>query len=228
VIRGWRIRCRFRLRQYGAYRSLAVLFVSWQSDGVAILRFVTHAEVLIDPEVPVPLWGLSATGQARTVAMLEQPWLASVVQVVSSGETKAVDTANIVAGKLGVEVLIVEALHENDRSSTGFVPPDRFEEIANEFFASPDDSVLGWETAKHAQDRVIGALAPLLEFAALPDSGDVLVAAHGAVGTLAYCALLGEPIDRRWDQRGGGHYWSYDAVAGTMLHHWHRIDDIAT
>jgi broad specificity phosphatase PhoE len=174
------------------------------------------------------MWGLSDIGRTRTIAMLAQPWLASVVRVLSSAETKAVETAEILAGKTGVTLEIVEALHENDRSSTGFVPPDRFEEIANAFFQSPNVSVLGWETAQHAQDRVMGALAPLLEFASQSNAGDVVVAAHGAVGTLAYCSLMGAPIDRRWDQRGGGHYWSYDAVAGTMLHHWLRIDQITT
>jgi broad specificity phosphatase PhoE len=191
---------------------------------MAILRFVTHPEVLIDANVPVPQWGLSETGRARTHAMLAQPWLATVQRIVSSGETKAIETAKILEGSLGIENEIVEALHENDRSATGFIPPDRFEEVATAFFASPDDSVLGWETAQHAQDRVMRALAPLLGWAALPTSGDVLVAAHGAVGTLAYCALAGLPIDRCWDQQGGGHYWSYDAAASQMLHHWLKID----
>ncbi len=191
---------------------------------MAILRFVTHPEVLIDANVPVPQWGLSETGRARTHAMLKQPWLATVQRIVSSGETKAIETAEILGGSLGIEHEIVEALHENDRSATGFLPSDRFEEVATEFFASPHQSVLGWETAQHAQDRVMDALAPLLTWAALPTSGDVLVPAHGAVGTLAYCALAGLAIDRCWDQQGGGHYWSYDCVTSTMLHHWRKID----
>jgi hypothetical protein len=34
------------------------------------------------------------------------------------------------------------------------------------------------------------------------------VVAHGAVGTLLLCALLGEPISRRRDQPSQGHYWT--------------------
>lgn len=37
---------------------------------------------------------------------------------------------------------------ENDRSSTGFLPPEEFEVVADAFFAQPGVSVRGWETAQ--------------------------------------------------------------------------------
>ena len=43
------------------------------------------------------------------------------------------------------------SLHENDRSATGYLPPNQFEAMADRFFAEPQASVLGWERAVDAQ-----------------------------------------------------------------------------
>jgi broad specificity phosphatase PhoE len=196
---------------------------------MTILRFVTHPEVSVDANVPVPKWGLSAVGRSRAVSMLQQPWIGSVSRIVSSGETKAIETAAIVADHVGIGFEIVDSLHENDRSATGFVPPDQFEILANQFFAQPTESVQGWETAADAQARVIGALNPLIESLAVgaTHAGDTLVVGHGGVGTLAYCSLAGLPIDRRHDQRKQGHYWSYQVgPVRAMLHAWLPIDQL--
>ncbi len=195
---------------------------------MTLLRFVTHPEVLVDADVPVPKWGLNEVGRSRALAMLSQTWIGDVARIVSSGETKAIETAAIVADDRGIGFDIVESLHENDRSATGFVPPDQFEILANAFFASPDESVRGWETATAAQARVMSVLTPLIHDLRDngPGYGDTLIVGHGGVGTLAYCALAGHRIDRQFDQPGQGHYWSFDAATSSMLHHWRRIDAV--
>jgi broad specificity phosphatase PhoE len=85
---------------------------------------------------------------------------------------------------------------ENDRSATGFLPPSEFEATADRFFAEPDWSVRGWETARAAQARIVAAVRTAL----LDISGDALFVEHGGVGTLLYCALRRVEIDRRYDQ----------------------------
>ena len=62
-----------------------------------IVRYLTHPQVQIDPAVPVPQWGLSPVGRARTEALANASWLASTTQIVSSGERKAIETAEIIA-----------------------------------------------------------------------------------------------------------------------------------
>ncbi|MGO7302215.1 hypothetical protein ACCS72_38835, partial [Rhizobium ruizarguesonis] len=51
-------------------------------------------------------------------------------RIVSSDETKAIETAEILAEASGVPVEFVHAMHENDRSATGFLPPPQFEEAS--------------------------------------------------------------------------------------------------
>jgi broad specificity phosphatase PhoE len=200
---------------------------------MAILRFVTHPQVRISAEIPVSRWGLSDIGRRRAEALAKQPWLANTTRLISSGETKALETAAIVATAIGRTIEVRERLHENDRSSTGFVPPDRFETLADAFFANPNESIEGWETAYDAQQRIIHATADLRTHApaiTTTNEGDILVIGHGAVGTLLLCDLLRIPITRIEDQvggnaaPGGGNYWSFDRTNQTILHRWRPID----
>jgi broad specificity phosphatase PhoE len=73
-----------------------------------------------------------------------------------------------------------------------------------------------------AQARVVAALDDLL---ALDDARhDVAVIGHGGVGTLWWCHLAAESIDRRWDQPGQGHFFTVERASRRPLHHWVRID----
>jgi broad specificity phosphatase PhoE len=190
---------------------------------VTSLRYITHPQVAIEPDVPVTRWSLSAIGVERAEAMCRQPWAAEVRRIVSSDEVKAVQTAEVLARHVGVAVEVRPGIGENDRSSTGFVPPDRFEQLADRFFADPEASVEGWERAVDAQARIAAGLADLLADEA---GGDVAVVGHGGVGTLWWCALAGRPIDRRHDQPGQGHYFTVDRADGAVLHGWRPVDDL--
>jgi broad specificity phosphatase PhoE len=185
------------------------------------LRYVTHPEVVVDAAVPVPRWGLSERGRARAAALLDQPWAGATTRIVTSGETKALETAAILATQLGLDVEVRETTGELDRSVPGFLPPDEFEVVADACFARPDDSARGWEPAAAAQRRIARALADLLG----DDEGEIVVVGHGGVGTLWYCHLAGIPIDRRWDQPGQGHWFS--VANGRPVHHWRPIEDVA-
>ena len=95
--------------------------------------------------------------------MLDQPWVASIGRLVSSEETKALETAAILGEHLGLDVDVRPGIGENDRTATGFVPPDEFEQLADAFFAEPEASVQGWERASDAQSRIVAGLSDLLQ-----------------------------------------------------------------
>jgi broad specificity phosphatase PhoE len=187
---------------------------------LATVFFVTHPEVAVDPAVPVPLWGLSPAGRARMQAFAAAPEVAGVRSVWSSAETKAVEAATVLGDVLGLAPRIDEALHENDRSATGFLPPPEFERMADAFFARPEESIRGWERAIDAQARVVAAIDRVL--AAAPQ-GDVAIVAHGGVGTLLLCWLLGEPIARTRDQPFQGHVFTFDRPTRAVRTVWRPI-----
>jgi broad specificity phosphatase PhoE len=192
--------------------------------GVTLVHvYITHPQVVIDPAVPVPRWALSNVGRARAEAMTAEQWVRRIQRIVSSDETKAIETAEILARALGLHVEVREGMHENDRSATGFLPPPEFEVTADRFFAEPDRSVRGWERAVDAQRRIVEAIGAAL--AEQPDLATAFVG-HGGVGTLLYCWLADAPIDRRYDQGpgGGGNYFAFDLADRRALQGWRRID----
>lgn len=173
--------------------------------------FVTHAEPVVDPTVPIGSWGLSPVGRARAGA-----WRApGSCPVVSSTERKAVETAELVAG--GRPVDQDPALGEIDRSATGYLPFDEFDALVDAFFARPTESVRGWERAVDAQDRIV---ATVRSHAA---AGDVVLVSHGAVGALLLASLSGEPIARAFEQPGMGSVLTLDPMAWHATSGWHRL-----
>jgi broad specificity phosphatase PhoE len=188
------------------------------------IRYLTHPQVNIDPAVPVPSWGLSAVGRTRTEELANTMWLSGTTQIISSGEQKAIETAEIIAGKLNVAVEVREAMHENDRSATGFLAPGKFEALADQFFAQPCVSIQRWERAIDAQLRVVREVEQVL---ARNRAGDVLFVGHGAVGTLLFCHYSGLAIDRAHDQpAGGGNFFAFTKDGRRVLHRWRRMEDL--
>jgi broad specificity phosphatase PhoE len=187
---------------------------------VRTFYFITHPNVVVSREVPVPRWPLSELGKQRMRAGLRQPWIKDIGAIYCSTEQKAIDGAEILAQHLGLGFTQIEELGENDRSATGFLPPDEFERMADQFFASPQVSVRGWERAIDAQARVVRAVEEIRA------EGTIAIVSHGAVGTLLYCHLAGEPIARRWDQppNGGGNYYRF-TLSPRAAHGWWRPID---
>ncbi len=192
------------------------------------LYFISHPDVVISPDVPITCWPLSARGRDRMAAGLEQPWVADISAVYCSTEQKAIDSAQILAQHRGLACTQVPALGENDRSSTGYLPLAEFEAVANAFFARPRQSVRGWETAAHAQARIVDAVASIM--VADASAGALAIVSHGAVGALLYCHLAGLPISRQWDQpaNGGGNYFAVTWGQVPKAHAWWQPIDRTT
>ncbi len=190
------------------------------------LYFISHPNVEVSRSVPVPQWPLSSVGRARMQVALGQPWVQEITAVYCSTEQKAIDGASILASHLSLEFKQIHELGENDRSATGFLPPAEFESVANEFFAKPDESVRGWETAADAQARIVKAVTSIAESDS--SSGAIAIVSHGAVGTLLYCFISGQAISRRWDQppNGGGNYYAFQLNPQRAFSWWQAIDEL--
>lgn len=192
----------------------------------AVVRYLTHPEVVIDPLIPVPQWRLSETGRGRAKIAARSGWLRETTRIISSAERKAIETAEIISQHLGVEMEIREATHENDRSATGVLSQAEFEATADRFFAQPMTSVRGWERAIDAQTRIVREVETVL---ARDRAGDVLFVGHGGVGTLLFCHFSNLGIDRKFDQfTGGGCYFAFLKDTREILHAWRHIETLAS
>src|SRR5215831_13522260 len=124
-------------------------------------------------------------------ALAACPWVRGVEGIFASSERKARDGAQILADGLGIgRYGVVDDLGENDRSATGYLPGREFEATVDAFFAQPQTSVRGWESAVDAQARIIRAIDRIVSQVA----GDVR---QGESETPA----LWMALDRRADNR---------------------------
>lgn len=190
-----------------------------------LVTFITHPDVVIDPEVPVPRWPLSARGRERMEKLLAQPWIDSIGAVYCSTEQKAIDGAEILARHLSIDYDVVEELGEIDRSATGYLPEEEHAIVARWVFAHPERSVRGWETGKAAQRRIVEAVGRVV--ADQKADGNLAIVSHGGVGTFLLCHLKGCPI--RWEERQpggyGGNYYCFGAASKALRHGWRPIDE---
>lgn len=186
--------------------------------------FITHANVQIDPAVPVPDWGLSVVGRERHKIFNSNKVISQVTAIYCSEEQKAIDGASILSEFLGIDVNRIHELHENDRSATGYLEPDEFQSVANQFFENPEESIRGWERAIDAQTRMVDCINRILEQD--NGSGDIAIVAHGGVGALLLCKLVGSDITRKLDQpdNGGGNYFIFDSATLNLTQRWKAID----
>lgn len=192
--------------------------------------YVTHPQVVIDPNVPTPRWGLNDKGMARAQAFAARGVVPVNAMIFSSDETKATDLAGVIAAAIGAKMIVDPAMGENDRSSTGFLAPERFEDTADRFFAQPDVSIEGWETANDAQVRIVTAVRRALD--SVPSGTPAVFCGHGAVGTLLKCFVGNRRIARDEDQRrladpGGGNAFVFDLEAMELHSDWMPMEALA-
>ena len=192
--------------------------------------YLTHPQVAMDPDVPVPLWGLSEEGRRRAQAFAARGVVPRGAAIFSSSETKAVELAEIIAAVAEGPIVSDHRMGENDRSATGFLPPELFEATADRFFAEPETSVDGWERAIDAQTRIVSAVEAAL--AGVSSDTVVIFCGHGAVGSLLKCHVGRRAIDRAEDQgrtggTGGGNGFVFDFANRRLHSEWTRIEDIA-
>ena len=187
-----------------------------------IARYLSNTHVVKDTDVPVPQWGLRDEGRTRVAALAASGALTDTQVIYSSTEVKAVETAAPLSKAIGCPHHQRAEMGENDRSATGFLPAAAFEAAADAFFAHPDRSYRGWETARAAQARILAAIDVVLSE---HPKDNILFVGHGAVGTLLYCALMDLPIDRQHDQpHGGGNVLTFETVTRTPDGPWQPME----
>lgn len=200
------------------------------------LYFITHPEVVIDPEVPATQWPLSVQGKERMRQLSKQPWMQNIGAIYSSCEQKSIDGAAILADGLKLSFTKLEALGEIDRSATGYLPFDEFMNVYAEFLANPTVSVRGWEISVNAQQRIINAIQAVVEetkvnYVTINDNhsirGDIAIISHGVVGLLYLCHIKGCPVSKEQEHpaaANGGNYFCVDVENQVLINDWMPID----
>ena len=108
----------------------------------------------------------------------------------------------------------------------GYVPSDKFEDLANLCFAKPNESAEGWERAIDAQGRIARAFDAVL--AGHDPMAPIAFVGHGGVGTLLKSHLARRPISRAGDQQlGGGNAYMVRLSDRLLLGDWMPFERFA-
>jgi broad specificity phosphatase PhoE len=129
------------------------------------LILVKHASPQVVPGEPPERWQLSDEGRRRATALAER--LATMpdrpAAVVSSEESKASQTAEVIAGALGVPMTTAPGLQEHERSTVPQMRSGEFISMVELMLRKPTELVLGEETAAEALERFDRAVSRLVE-----------------------------------------------------------------
>lgn len=140
-----------------------------------------HSEPVLEPGVAPNRWRLSERGRRGSVLLAERLARYEPRTIVSSEETKALETAAGAAEHLGIWCSVYPGLHEHDRTGAPFLADEEFEQAARDLFENPDGLVWGNETAEQARARFEGAVRRVLDER---EEEVVPIVAHGTVISL--------------------------------------------
>ncbi len=163
------------------------------------LLLIKHSMPELNPTVPASEWHLGGRGRALSELLANKLAAYSLDVVVSSTEPKAIETAQIVAHRLGKPFEMAEGLHEHDRRNVSFMPLEQLEAKVAEFFAKPGELILGNETADEAHARFANAIARVLE---KHMQKNIAVVAHGTVISLFVARAANVEPFQLWKRLG--------------------------
>jgi len=178
------------------------------------LILIKHSLPEIEEDRPAPEWKLSQEGRVRAhkLAGLLEDYRPEVI--VSSLESKAKETAEIISKKLHVETRVTQDLHEHDRSNMPYLSQAAFQTSMREFFQKPGELVFGRETANQAYARFYQALHGILnEYR----NKTVAVVTHGTVISLFVSRLTGSSDVELWNRLGLPSYIAIDLQSNTLI-----------
>ena len=145
------------------------------------LILIKHALPQIDETKPAPDWQLSDSGRASCTHLADalRPYKPDLL--ITSEESKARETGQLVAEHLQILYSSAPNLHEHDRKGVPFIPRETWHTTVKTFFARPSDLIFGNETANQARLRFTRAVEKVEK---THPHKTIAIATHGTVISL--------------------------------------------
>ncbi len=156
-----------------------------------------HAESQFTREKTPHQWDLSTKGIEQAYGVAGTGVFDDIDIIVSSLENKALQTAQPIADRVGLELSVNVGLNEQNRKNSGFLEGNLFNETLQCAFNDRDESFRRWETANESLERFKQAIAEIDE---MHEGKKILVVSHGTVLSLYFADQLGhlDELYERW------------------------------
>ncbi len=138
---------------------------------------------------------LNDTGRSQAAELAASLAGAQVAAIYSSDLARARETAEIVAERLGLPVVVDAGLREVDVGNWSGLTHDEIPQLHPEGFARWQDGGHGWEGGESYDELGVRAVATLLRLAERHHGETVLVVAHG--GTIRACRAAAAGVTYR-------------------------------
>jgi len=166
---------------------------------MARLVLVKHSMPAINPQTSAREWVLSDAGRDTSRLLAERLSTFRPDVIVTSDETKALETAEIVATEIKTPLEVWGDLHEHDRVGVPYLGDREFEQAMRSLFNNPSRVMFGNETADQARERfetsVLRAVAEHI-------GRSVVAVTHGTVITLFTAKMTGTEPFSLWKRLG--------------------------
>ena len=124
-----------------------------------IVTLVRHARTVTVPEVEASAWRLSDSADEECRRLAAELRRLEPDRILTSDHQKAIATGSLLSQHLALPCAIVEGLEEHDRTGVPYFDDHSdFLAIVKRLFESPDEVVLGEETANEALERYESAV----------------------------------------------------------------------
>lgn len=154
------------------------------------LYVVRHSQVDLDPQIPAEEWPLSEAGRMAVAKLIEREEWPGVRTIYHSPERKAVQTAEVIAGRFGWEMKSHPGLREL-KAETGFLPAEQFQARVAAYLEGDADPA--FEEYSEAASRIWECVQEIVREA----HGDsVAMVTHGRLLTVLYSRILGRMLSR--------------------------------
>lgn len=167
------------------------------------LILIKHALPDIDSTQPAAAWQLGETGQAQAQALIGPLSVYGLQRIITSTESKATATGQIIADGLQIPRITADDLHEHERANERYMDKATFEMKVKQFFSDQDVLHFGTETARAAHARFKAAVDQVL--AEYTDPALAIVA-HGTVISLYAAPLLNRDPFEMWQSLDCGEF----------------------
>lgn len=128
------------------------------------LILVRHSRPRIDENTPPPDWELSEEGRALASRLADALVPLRPDAIFTSDEPKALQTAEAIAARLGLQPTTIRPLREHDRKGEPFLRSDQeFQRRLQELFDRPAERVYGRESAEEALSRFEAAVRQITD-----------------------------------------------------------------
>ncbi|MHA1185263.1 MAG: histidine phosphatase family protein [Candidatus Heimdallarchaeota archaeon] len=152
-----------------------------------VLFHLRHAETKYDEAVPVSQWALSEYGLKQAEALVQEEIFSKIDIIITSGETKAYQTATPIATALNLSISQFVELNELHRDKEEHLTNKEYRRYVNKTLSNIHDSVGLWESGISALNRFSKKID---EVEALYLNKNILVVTHGLVINLYFGKLL--------------------------------------